>query len=94
MINTFDKSHIGHLPVRVLQHNIFATFESVNSNFQSYCLRVIEEKQMCREIGYTKNLDSCNGNKLIGPHVKIKERQIYVDETFLAYLWCVLFDIY
>ena len=94
MINMYHPSHSGHLPVRVLQHNIISAFEKVHPDYPSIAQKVIDEQGLDPEIGYTINKDSQNGNKIIGPHVKNSERRIYLDETFLSYLWCVCYFLY
>jgi hypothetical protein len=91
MINTYDETHIGHLPVRVLQHRIIAAFEGTNPALLNYSKILIQNQNLDPEIGYTINKSSSDGLPIIGPHVKSK---IYLDETFLAYVWCVCYVLY
>lgn len=94
MINTYNDTHKGHLPIRVLQHNIVSVFENASPSFREYSLDVIEKNKLDPEIGYTMNGTSSGKNKIIGPHVNIKERKIHLDEIFLAYMWCVCYSLY
>ena len=94
MINRYNASHLGCLPVRVLQHNIIATFESTTPEFLEYSKRIINEKGLDPEFGFLINRSPTMGTEIIGPHVKNKEMKIYFDETFLAYLWCACYSLY
>ncbi len=94
MIDTYNSTHLGYLPVRVLQHNIIHTFENANPDFIKHSKSIVGDKKLNPEIGYTINKNNLEGNEIIGPHVKNKERKIYIDETFLAYMWCVCYVLY
>ncbi|WP_404396221.1 phage exclusion protein Lit family protein [Pseudoalteromonas phenolica] len=94
MINHYNNSHKGHLPVRVLQHNIIAQFESTTANFLSTTLDVIKNQGLKSEIIYTVNRNASNGEKVKGPFVYNCAKEIHIQETFLAYLWCMTYSLY
>ncbi len=93
-INHYNISHQGHLPIRVLQHNIVAQFEKTTAHFLSKALSTINEKGLKSEIAYTANRSSTNGEKVRGPFVYNKSKEINIQETFLAYLWCMTYSLY
>lgn len=94
MINAYNDTHEGCLPVRVLQHNILAAFENADPNFIEYSRNIIREKDLDPEIGFIINESATKGLRIIGPHVVIQERKIYLDETFLSYLWCFCYSLF
>jgi len=94
MINHYNTSHKGHLPIRVLQHNIIKQFETTTANFLNETLDTIKNKGLKTEICYTVNKSSYDGEKVIGPFVYTKSKILNIHETFLAYLWCMTFSLY
>lgn len=93
-INHYNRSHKGHLPIRVLQHNIVAQFESTTSNFLDCTLETVKSKELKTEIAYTLNRSAQEGEKIKGPFVYNASKEINIHETFLAYLWCVTFSLH
>lgn len=87
MINTYNSSHSGHLPIRVLQHNIIHQFENTSHKFLIETEDAIKTFGLKNEIIYTLNESSSEGSKIKGPYVLNSKKQINIQETFLAYLW-------
>ncbi|MGI2178425.1 phage exclusion protein Lit family protein [Shewanella frigidimarina] len=93
-INHYNNSHKGHLPVRVLQHNIISQFENTTAEFLKETLGTVNAKKLKTEMVYTINSDASNGDKVKGPFVYNKTNEIHIHETFLAYLWCMTYSLY
>ncbi len=94
MIDTYNSSHSGHLPIRVLQHNIIHQFENTSHRFLIETEDAIKNYGLKKEIIYTLNKSSSEGNKIEGPYILNSEKQIYIQETFLAYLWCMCYSLH
>ncbi len=93
MINTLNNSHEGHLPIRVLQHNIIFHFENTTLSFVKLSKEVIKRWGLHPEIDYFANTDKNTGFKLRGPYTCNITNKICIQETFLAYLWCMSYSI-
>lgn len=91
MISTYNNTHVGHLPVRVLQHNIIHQFENTYPGFLTISQSVIHNLGLSNEIEYHANIDANHGDSVKGPCVEIERRVIHLQETFLAYMWCMCF---
>ena len=94
MINNYNESYAGHLPVRVLQHNIIHQFENTTTDFPNLSEGIIKRYGLNKEINYLLNSNKTNGNKVRGPYVLNSTKQIHIQETFLAYLWCICYSTY
>jgi len=94
MNNTYNPSHKGHLPIRVLQHNIIHQFENTTHNFLDESASAIKKFGLKKEIVYTVNRSSIDGCKVEGPYVHNLDKQIYIQETFLSYLWCMCYSLH
>lgn len=94
MINHYNNSHKGHLPVRVLQHNIISQFENTTANFLEETFKTINTQGLKKEIVYTVNRSAFDGEKIKGPFVYNQSKEIHIQETFLAYLWCMTYSLY
>ncbi|WP_275074904.1 phage exclusion protein Lit family protein [Providencia rettgeri] len=93
-INHYNISHRGYLPVRVLQHNIISQFENTSADFLERTQKTIALKWLSKEIAYVINKSSTEGEMLKGPFVSIDNKEINIQETFLAYLWCVTYSLF
>ena len=82
MINTYNETHEGHLPIRVLQHNIIHHFENTSRSFLETSKYVIERWGMSPEIDYLANIDGEKGHKLRWPNICNKTKTICIQETF------------
>ena len=94
MKNHYNNSHKGHLPVRVLQHNIVHQFETTTADFLGKALRTVNDQGLKTEIQYLVNQSASIGNEIEGPFVKNQSKEIHIQETFLAYLWCMTYSLY
>lgn len=92
MINKYNKNHKGHLPIRVLQYNVLHKFENTNPKFLSIFEDACKRYDLSTEIAYCINKNKDLGEKLVGPFVRNSE--IHIQETFLAYLWCTCYSLY
>jgi hypothetical protein len=77
----------------VLQHNIVYTFENTTTGFLEHSFQAITNFGLKSEIIYTINKDANNGEKLRGPFISCENNQIHIQETFLAYLWCMCYSL-
>lgn len=94
MKSTYDNSHVGYLPVRVLQHNIVHQFENSTPDFPAISKQVIEELGLNHEISYHVNIDSTQGCPVMMPFVEHETNTIHLQESFLAYMWCMCFALF
>jgi hypothetical protein len=85
-VNKLADSHIGLLPVRVLQHNLIWHFENMNEEFLELSKRVITQLKLDRGISY--NFEERPARS---PHVLFNK--IFIEEPFLAYVWCVSYSL-
>jgi len=76
-------------PVNVLINNIIHAFENTNSISLSMCTKAINSKLVNRQIDYDNGF-----NKVMAPHGNKKNREIYLQETYLSYLWSLIYSIF
>lgn len=95
MINTYNTSHLGTQPIRVLQHNILAQFEKTTPEFLQLTLDTITSKGLKRGIGYFINeypiSHDVYGRKQT-PYVDTNKK-IHIHETFTSYVWCISYSL-
>jgi hypothetical protein len=94
MKSAYNSSHVGYLPVRVLQHNIVHQFENSTPDFPAISKQVIEELGLNHEISYHINVDSNHGCPVMTPCVEIETNTIHLQESFLAYMWCMCYALF
>jgi len=78
----------------VLRHNIIHQFENTSHKFLIETEDAIKIFGLKNEIIYTLNKSSSEGNEVKGPCVLNSEKQINIQETFLAYLWCMCYSLH
>jgi hypothetical protein len=93
-LDHYNSSHKGHLPVRVLQHNIISQFENTTTIFLQKALDTVKTMGLNTEIVYTINHSAFEGDKVKGPFVCNQSNEVHIHETFLAYLWCMTYSLY
>ncbi len=86
MINKLSESHIGRMPIRVLQHNLIYAFENMNSQFLELSKKVISE------LGLDPGIScSFEEERAKSPYVVFKK--IFINESFLSYAWSICFAL-
>ena len=85
-----EKFHFGNQPIRVLHHMNVFIFQNTNPDFEKELSKTIEEK------GISKQINIKYGDHKITktPYINFEDRAIYLEETFLSYLWCICQSIY
>jgi len=85
-----EKFHFGNQPIRVLHHMNVFIFQNTNPDFEKELSKTIEEK------GISKQINIRYGDHKITktPYINFEDRAIYLEETFLSYLWCICQSIY
>lgn len=86
MINKLATSHTGQMPIRVLQHNLIYAFENMNPDFIELTRKVIAELNLDPGIEYGMNREPVKSPRVIFG-------KIFIDESFLSYVWCVSFSL-
>lgn len=86
MINKYVKTHIGIMPVRVLQHNVIYSFENMNPAFLELSQRIISQLNLDPGISYLIEEGSIKS-----PYALFKK--IFIQEAFLSYVWCIAFSL-
>lgn len=90
LINRFNPNiHKGEQPIRVLHHMNIWMFQNTHPNFPNELSLAFDKN------GLSKTVDIVYGeNKVKGPFIRVQNKRIVLQETFLSYLWCVTHSIY
>ncbi|HNY55930.1 MAG TPA: hypothetical protein PKI86_09900, partial [Chitinophagales bacterium] len=91
IINHYNKEiHQGTQPIRVLHHMNIFMFQNTHPNFITELTKAFEQH------GFSKKLNINFGETNIQstPYIRCDNKSIYLDETFLSYLWCISHSIY
>ncbi|KOP38758.1 MULTISPECIES: phage exclusion protein Lit family protein [unclassified Flavobacterium] len=85
-----EKIHFGTQPVRVLHHMIVFIFQNTHVDFEKELTKTIAEN------GISKKINIIYGEQRIKktPYIKFEDRAIYIEESFLSYLWCICHALY
>ncbi|MHA1409823.1 MAG: phage exclusion protein Lit family protein [Candidatus Odinarchaeia archaeon] len=70
--------------ISVLHNNLIYRFENMRPHFKKSHLDAVKAKKISPEIAM-----DCSKSTVIAPKVNCGTRQIYLQETFLCYLWSV-----
>lgn len=76
-------------PVAVLFGNIIHRFENIQSNTLNEHLKAVQSGYISPEIDYDDS-----PKKVKTPSSNTKSRQIYLQETYLSYLWSFIYSIF
>ncbi|QNJ97039.1 hypothetical protein [Constantimarinum furrinae] len=90
-INQYNPDiHEGTQPIRVLNHMNMFMFQNTHPNFAKELNIAFEE------FGFAKTVNIVYGETRIEntPYIRNDNKTIYLDETFLSYLWCICHSIY
>jgi len=90
-INQYNPDiHKGSQPIRVLHHMNMYMFKNTHPNFAT------ELNNAFDEYGFSKTVNILYGETAIErtPYIKNDNKTIYLDETFLSYLWCICHSVY
>ena len=75
-------------PIEVLTGNIIHAFENANPLSLNAHLNATESGLIARQIDYDNGCD-----KVKTTHAKKESREIYLQETYLSYLWSLIYSI-
>lgn len=91
VINHYNpKNHFGNQPIRVLHHMIIFIFQNTHPNFEKELCKTIEENGISKQINIIYGQNSIKRT----PFISFVNKSIYLEETFLSYLWCICHSIY
>lgn len=79
-----QKTHPGNMPVRVLRYNIEERFSNIRDEVREMHER--EKYQYLSEISIM-----IEKSPIKTPFVNLKDKKIYIQETYLSYLWTVCY---
>jgi hypothetical protein len=85
-----DRNFPGTQPIRVLDDiNVFM-FQNTHDNF------IAELRDAINNQGFSAKIKVIyDENKIINaPYLRIADKKIHLDETFLSYLWCICHSVY
>jgi hypothetical protein len=91
IINQYKEGlHFGTQPIRVLHEMNLFMFQNTNQNF------INELTEAFDKYGFSNTINIVYGENPIKrtPYIKNDIKAIYLDETFLSYLWCISHSIY
>lgn len=77
----------GTQPVRAVHSLILGLFENASSDFQNLLAEQIKYFGANPKITY-----DIDPNYIIGPFISGKDGTIYIQESFLSYLWCIAYS--
>lgn len=85
-----EKIHPGTQPIRVLHQMNLLMFQNTHPSFTEE-LTIAFDKY-----GFSKTVNIVHGETPIYklPFISVKDKAIYLDETFLSYLWCISHAVY
>ncbi|WP_281323475.1 phage exclusion protein Lit family protein [Flavobacterium aestivum] len=87
------ESHVGDLPIRVLQHNITYWLEIVSPEFYKTLLNEIQNNGLQRGIKYHIDKQKILHVASVNAASISSARQISTYETFNSYLWCICYAL-
>ena len=65
-------------------------FQNTNPEFARELEKAIKSEQISKTINIVYGETPIQS----GPYIKTSNRQVYLDETFLSYLWCISHSLY
>jgi hypothetical protein len=91
IINHYNEAiHPGTQPIRILNYMNLHMFANTHSDFAKELEKTIDANKISKKINITYGETKINRT----PYIKVDDRSIHLDETFLSYLWCVCHSIY
>lgn len=90
IINQYnEKIHVGTQPIRVLHQMNLLMFQNTHPNFTKELFNAVEN-------GFSKTVNILYGETKIQhtPYIRNIDKSIFLDETFLSYLWCISHSLY
>lgn len=89
-INLKDQEiNIMGTPITVLWGNIINRFETIQPDMLNEHYRAVKQGQISKAINYDNAKE-----KVKTPHSNIKSRSIYLQETYLSFLWANIYSIF
>jgi len=81
--------HNGCQPIRVLHHMNLLMFQRTHSSFSVEILNAFKNH------GFSRTIDIIyEKEKVSTPCIVCSDKKIVLQETFLSYLWCVIYTLY
>lgn len=90
LINRYNANiNIGNQPIRVLHHMNLWMFQNTHPDFPNELSLAFDKN------GLSKTIDIVYGDsKVQGPFIRVQNKRIVLQETFLSYLWCITHSVY
>lgn len=91
IINHYKEAlHFGTQPIRVLHHMNLFMFQNTHPNFINELIAAFDKH------GFSKTVNIVYGETAIErtPYLRNADKAIFLDETFLSYLWCISHSLY